>query len=95
MIIEWLEVFTDEESDGEVKVPLVNKRAKRRKQHICSLTEVGASPVSIRKNEIRIENRLEKHGTEDKFVIDESLNLNENLSGSSKCRNEVVEVSDG
>jgi hypothetical protein len=96
VVIEWLEVFTDEESDGEVKVPLINKRTRRRKQHICSVTEDGAPSVSIKKNEIRIETEFGKHGTEDKFAINESLNQNENLSRlGSKCTNEVVEVSDG
>jgi hypothetical protein len=96
VVIEWLEVFTDEESDGEVKMPLINKRTRRRKQRICSVTEVGAPSVSIKRNEIRIETEFGKHGTEDKFAINESVNLNENLSGlGSKCTNEVVEVSDG
>ena len=96
MIIEWLEVFTDEESDEEVQVPLVNKRTERRKQQMCSVTEVAASSVSIPKNETEIENELEKHGMDDKVATDESLKPNEKLSGlSSKCRNEVVRVSDG
>ncbi|XP_078151476.1 uncharacterized protein LOC144546790 [Carex rostrata] len=96
VIIEWLEVFTDEESDEDVQMPLVNKRTERRKQQMCSVTEVAASSVSIPKNETEIENELEKHGMDDKVAIDESLKPNEKLSGlSPKCRNEVVQVSDG
>ena len=38
VIIEWLEVFTDEESDEEVQVPLVNKTARRRMQQMCTDT---------------------------------------------------------